>query len=432
MNAPDDGLRKLDRQHLEELVNELRGTRLELLSSLEELREIQSLARTIRSTSDLSQILAGLRLIVSRVLPVPELGLYLSSSQMASQDVFPNPPALDEVYASLVEEGIVDWVIDEGRATVIPDPEDQNPDLSDVLVPLLVMGQELGMMLVQSPIEKEQVTAQMLDLLSFAAGQAATAIENFRLLEEVRQGRKYLQVMLDTAAELILVINADGRISYANERLARYGLTRSKVLGRRLQTLVRNPEDRQALDQRLHESRAGMLELRLGVAGPDRPRRLVQLNLSPMPSMGGGSPRDWMVLVHDETERRELEARVREAEKYQAVMHAAVAVNHEINNPLTAVLGNLFMLRRDLGPDAAPAQLNRIAVAEENCRRIQDVTSRLEKLSEIKLVTYLGNTEMLDLGAAAQPGNASSPMGPDRGRESRARNLPPDKKGVRG
>ena len=413
MNAPDDGLEKFSRPQLEELVKELRTTRLELLTSLDELREIQSLARTIRSTNDPAQILDGLRLITGRVLPVPEVGLYLFSAHSLAPEAFPNPPALGSIYAALVEEGIVDWVMAEGRATVIPDLEEETLDLSDVLVPLIVMGQGLGVMLVQSPIEKEQVTAQMLDLLSFAAGQAATAIENFRLLEEVRQGREYLQRMLDTAAELILVIDREGRINYANDRLERYGIPRSKVLGRRLQTLIRSQEDRQALDQRLGEGRSGTLEIHIGVAGQERSRRLVQLTLSAMPA-SGGAQKDWMVLVRDETERRELEARVREAEKYQAVMHAAVAVNHEINNPLTAVLGNLFMLRRELGPDAPQPLLNRIGVAEENCRRIQDVTSRLEKLSEIRLVKYLGSTEMLDLGAAA-PGPAAPPAGPTPG-----------------
>jgi len=40
----------------------------------------------------------------------------------------------------------------------------------------------------------------------------------------------------------------------------------------------------------------------------------------------------------------------------------------------------------------------RINVIQENCVRIQKVIKKLEKIDELKTVSYLGSTKMVDLG----------------------------------
>jgi len=85
-----------------------------------------------------------------------------------------------------------------------------------------------------------------------------------------------------------------------------------------------------------------------------------------------------------------------EQEKLQAVLQTAVTVNHEVNNPLTAILGNaqlLLMKRTDLD-DELRAKLKTI---EASALKIRDVTQKLLRLRKVRSIEYTEGTSMLDL-----------------------------------
>ncbi len=58
-----------------------------------------------------------------------------------------------------------------------------------------------------------------------------------------------------------------------------------------------------------------------------------------------------IVVEQDITEKRNLEAHLIQAEKLAAVGQLAASVAHEINNPLTAIVANAQLLRRDINPE---------------------------------------------------------------------------------
>jgi len=78
------------------------------------------------------------------------------------------------------------------------------------------------------------------------------------------------------------------------------------------------------------------------------------------------------------------------------VQETAVTVNHEINNPLTAILGNvqlLLMKRRELDDELAA----KLQIIETSALKIRDVTQRLLKIRSARSVDYAEGTSMLDL-----------------------------------
>lgn len=83
-------------------------------------------------------------------------------------------------------------------------------------------------------------------------------------------------------------------------------------------------------------------------------------------------------------------------EKLGAVVETAVTVNHEINNPLTAILGNvqLLLLKNENLDDELKAKLRTIEIS---AMKIRDVTQRLLKLTSVRSVPYADGTNMLDL-----------------------------------
>lgn len=73
----------------------------------------------------------------------------------------------------------------------------------------------------------------------------------------------------------------------------------------------------------------------------------------------------------------------------------AIAIRHEVNNPLQALMLNVELL-----PAAAPderAEIERAVL--DAARRIAEVLKRLERVQQPRSVTYVGAERMLDLGS---------------------------------
>ena len=70
-------------------------------------------------------------------------------------------------------------------------------------------------------------------------------------------------------------------------------------------------------------------------------------------------------------------------------------MQHEINNPLTALLGNVALLTAGLASPAEEKQC--MAVIAEQAMRIATVVRRLGSLREPRSVEYVAGSKMLDL-----------------------------------
>jgi len=98
-------------------------------------------------------------------------------------------------------------------------------------------------------------------------------------------------------------------------------------------------------------------------------------------------------------EEKKTEEKQKEAiksERLSAIHQTSVAVNHEINNPLTAVLGNAqLLLTMKEGLDEETKE--KLRIIEENALKIMNVTQTLLKIMEPVIVEYAGGVKMLDI-----------------------------------
>jgi PAS domain S-box-containing protein len=119
-----------------------------------------------------------------------------------------------------------------------------------------------------------------------------------------------------------------------------------------------------------------------------------------------GMPSYFIGHVQDITLQREMEERTLEAHRVAGVAETATAVAHELNNVLTVLLMNAELLAGDATPDEVPGITGEILTA---ARRIAGTVQRLRDVADLKSVSYLGDTKMLDLSAGtartlAKPG----------------------------
>jgi len=85
-----------------------------------------------------------------------------------------------------------------------------------------------------------------------------------------------------------------------------------------------------------------------------------------------------------------------ESERLSAIMQAAVAINHEINSPLTAILGNVQLaLGEKEGLD--PKIKERLIAIEKGALKIAETTKSLLNIIKPVITEYAPGIKMLDI-----------------------------------
>jgi PAS domain S-box-containing protein len=91
-----------------------------------------------------------------------------------------------------------------------------------------------------------------------------------------------------------------------------------------------------------------------------------------------GTVRGYAKVVRDFTERRRMDEAVRETQRLESVGVLAAGVAHDFNNVLTAILGNVSMVRRRLAKTNAGAEVDgALAAAERASNRAADLVRQL-------------------------------------------------------
>ena len=92
--------------------------------------------------------------------------------------------------------------------------------------------------------------------------------------------------------------------------------------------------------------------------------------------------------------RRRAEAALAAAERLAGIGETTLALQHEINNPLAALLVHAQLLASEA---ATPTARKDIDLVVELTRRIADVVRRLSEIKAPRSVRYLGSSSMIDL-----------------------------------
>lgn len=208
-----------------------------------------------------------------------------------------------------------------------------------------------------------------------AAGLETRVVERTR---DVAASETRFRVIFDSSFQLVALLDREGRLLEMNETaLAFLGLTRAEAIGQRMAELPCWPDaaTRKALARAVAEAAAGApCRGQMVVRRPDGRLAPVEASLRPVSAPEGGTA--WLIAEgHDLTELKATEARLREAQKIEALGQLTGGVAHDFNNLLMVVLGNLGLLRKRLPPD--PRLLRLLDGAQQGAERGAALTSRM-------------------------------------------------------
>ena len=197
-----------------------------------------------------------------------------------------------------------------------------------------------------------------------------TELKNFQV--ELQRERDFSSQILNNTQSLILVVDTAGLISYVNRRCYEAGnFSQSDLVGRRLLDLVQ-PQRSSVLAHSFEACLMGeqVDNLELGIVlGEDRTGQF-SINVSPMRDKEG-QVNSIVVVMTDITDAAQLQAKLMHTEKMAAVGQLVSGVAHEVNNPLTAVLGFAdLLLDNPEVPEAAKKDLGIILHEAQRTKQI--------------------------------------------------------------
>ncbi len=233
---------------------------------------------------------------------------------------------------------------------------------------------------------------------------------------ELKQTKEFLESVIDSSVDGIVSADLRGMVMIFNRAAARiFGYSPEEVIGKlNVEALyppgVAKEVMRKIRDPglsgygRLQDSRVDML------AADGRPlpvqlsASLVLDNGQPIGSVGIFTDIREKLRIQNELEQVQEELRNRE--KQAIIAELAGAAAHELNQPLTSVIGYSELLRRQVEPNSQLSQAVAIIISE--AERMAEIVRKVGRITKYETKTYVGGARILDLekasGAEAEKG----------------------------
>jgi two-component system NtrC family sensor kinase len=234
---------------------------------------------------------------------------------------------------------------------------------SVLLIPLISKGKVIGVLSIGS---KEVIQYDEADLSFFQqlCDQLAVCIENVRLYNEVLTGKKEWEETFRAVSEMILVVDLQGNIlrfndaakeffQFDSQKSAKENVHQLLSMDINESPIIENFQMKKPVHRQIH-IRQRVCELHsYPVFNEDQNMYAV------------------IIYINDITEKRRMEAQLVQSGKLAAIGEMAAGIAHELNNPLTAILGNVQLLLRSVPKDDRSYKLlSDIYLCGKRCKTI--------------------------------------------------------------
>ncbi len=262
---------------------------------------------------------------------------------------------------------------------------------------------------------------------SLLSGADRGGLVSFRDVTEARETdaelvktKRFLESLIEASVDAIVAADMHGTIILFNSGAERiYGYKASDVIHKMSVKALYPGNGAREIGRMLASERhggIGRLEpIRIEVV--NRTGQTFPISLSAAVIHEGGKPAATFGIFTDLRERLRVEEQLAQAqeklavsEKNAVIAEVAGATAHELNQPLTSVMGYAELLRRKLEDDSPGRHAADVIYRESE--RMADIVRKIGKLTHYETKAYVGQQKIIDLDKAAE----SIPPEPERRR----------------
>ncbi|RMG19647.1 MAG: PAS domain S-box protein [Deltaproteobacteria bacterium] len=235
--------------------------------------------------------------------------------------------------------------------------------------------------------------------------------EERRVESELRTTTEFLQNLIDSSADAIVAADRRGRILLWNAAAERItGWRSEEVVGGKMHVSAIYPDDGAREVMRMlrgpeHGGPGRLESIRVDLLSKDGER--IPVSLSAAVLREDGEEVATMGIFTDLRERLRIERKLSKAqdkllrtEKQAMIAELAGTAAHELNQPLTSVMGYAELLKRRIPEDDPNHRAVDIIFRESE--RMAEIVRKIGRITRYETKTYIGNTRIVDLDRAVE------------------------------
>ena len=206
-------------------------------------------------------------------------------------------------------------------------------------------------------------------------GTLVDVTEKRNMERQLRRQEEFRRHLLESFPDLILVLDPKAKYSFVSSRIRDLlGYGPEKLMGKKIEEGTDNSPELVALYRTVANGQTGLATSEYGARHHDGSWRTMLGTASPMLDTEG-KPAGVIISVRDVTMEKKLEQQVIQSERLAAMGQMIGGFAHELNNPLTSILGMTELLQDTETNENSRKQLESM---HQQARRAADIVQNLQ------------------------------------------------------
>ena len=262
------------------------------------------------------------------------------------------------------------------------------------MIPIKSRGIVLGVVFLY-PAKSFNLKPSDVQMFDTIGAQLGMAVENLRLYAEVKDSSEKFWDLFENSRDILFTVDMNGKLTAANKAMERFlGKLKTELIGKKIFNLLTGEGG--DLTKSILSGELPMEDRIFELEAKRSDGTLAALEISGRSIFLMNKPVGMQFAARDVTEQKGLRALLVKAERLAAIGQVGIAMRHEINNPLTTIIGNTELLLDRL--EGAEGELKkRLDVVLDNALRISEIVKRLQGIKQDKTIEYLKGVTMTDL-----------------------------------
>ncbi len=210
-------------------------------------------------------------------------------------------------------------------------------------------------------------------------GTLVDVTEKRALERQLRRQEEFRRHLLESFPDLILVLDLKGQYTFVSARIGELlGYGPEHLMGKNVEDAENTSAELAALYRTVATGQSSLTSCEYGARHQNGSWRTMLGMASPLLD-AEGKPAGVIISVRDVTMEKKLEQQIIQSERLAAMGQMIGGFAHELNNPLTVILGNAELLQElEVGESARKP----IAALRQEARRAADIVQNLQYFAQ--------------------------------------------------